>query len=119
MDTQKTGDRVWAMVVDLLRERVRETSQADVAKLLKRHSSTIGRYLKGERGEKVTLNECIHLHLTLGGNPMDILKALGEEAAAEILEILIKDPQLTKDILRLKHDERLEELKLIIKAMAK
>ncbi len=106
-------DKLFENFVSLLRVRLKESSQDEVARLLKCSQSTISRWLTYER--KPGLKYLLDAYKKLGGGEMNqiLTEVLGEEKAAILLSVGDDDPEFFEALLSLlaTKNEEYEKLK--------
>lgn len=87
MENQELFEKVWSHLLKILQTEVDKSNESRVAKRLDVSPSTVTRWLKGERGERVELNHCLRIVKTLGGNIVGLMKELGFDEIVNILEM--------------------------------
>ena len=101
MDHQDLFDKVWQYLINLMKAEAAKSNETQVAKRIGVHPTTVGRWLKGDRGEGIKLSECLKIVLKLGGTMAGMAREIGYEEAAMILELLDEDQQFMLGILEI------------------
>lgn len=105
-------DAVWAYILKLIRREVEATNQTRVAKILHVKPSTIGRWLRGDRGQSVTLSYAMNVLATLKGDFLEMAQEIGYKDAARMLQVAKDNPVLIQKFLAILESDSPESQKI-------
>lgn len=97
----KLRDELWSLLVQKLEQRFEELGRnySNVARQIGVPTATVTRWIKGERGGKVSLLYALQIIDRLGVPMEDVISILSPGVVAELLEALARRPELVKEML--------------------
>jgi DNA-binding XRE family transcriptional regulator len=101
-------DKIMDYLIKLLEKEVDKSTQTDVSKLIGVAPSTIGRWIRGDRGERLTLAHSLRIITKLGGSMADLADHLGYPDVAKLLKAKNADPELIAKFIDLIDDSGIE-----------
>lgn len=110
-ERDETYWKVWGYLVRLVQEEAENTSEGDVARRIGVARTTVNRWIRGLRGERVELGVCLRIIETLGGDLVELARELGYEDMARILELGKDKQRLLVQMLELLEKEGTESEK--------
>jgi transcriptional regulator with XRE-family HTH domain len=105
-------DKVWGYLLKLLQSQTSTSNASQVAKQLGVEVSTVTRWMRGDRGEKVTLAAALNIIFKLGGTVAELARELGDENMASILQMALDEPELIQSFIYIMTSDSVEAKKL-------